>query len=164
MDNALSLLTRTNAREMLAAFKLDRLGCLQPSAELLALPIVVSGAISRTALQHPLATRFADPKERQWAAATLQVLCRCLRDTRTRETIGKPISAQAPLRPALDAAMTSLLERVLAHEYTMNNASSASSVLPPLSSVGTKDVRGESAINRLDGSECHATATGHANT
>jgi 1-acyl-sn-glycerol-3-phosphate acyltransferase len=76
------------------------------------LPIAVSGVISRTAQQHPLARRLADPKEREWAAATLQVLCRHLRDTHTRVAIGKPIaSGQFSLREAVHAAMASLLAR-----------------------------------------------------
>ena len=36
MDDSLTMLTRANAREILAAFKLDRLGRLQPFAEWLA--------------------------------------------------------------------------------------------------------------------------------
>jgi hypothetical protein len=77
------------------------------------LPIAVSGVISRTAHQHRIAKCFADPKEREWAAATLQVLCRHLRDTQTRVVIGKPI-ASAPFsqRAAIHAAMASLLARV----------------------------------------------------
>jgi len=76
------------------------------------LPIAVSGVISRTALQHRIARRFADPKEREWAAATLQVLCRRLRDTRTRVVIGEPISARQFTRQAIHSAMASLLTRM----------------------------------------------------
>jgi len=81
--------------------------------ETLVLPIVVSGVISRTAQQHRIAKCFADPREREWAAATLQVLYRHLRDTRTRVVIGEPISAgQCSQRSAIHAAMASLLARV----------------------------------------------------
>jgi hypothetical protein len=77
------------------------------------LPIVVSGVISRTAQQHRIAKCFADPREREWAAATLQVLCRHLRDTQTRVVIGEPISSrQCSQRSAIHAAMASLLARV----------------------------------------------------
>ena len=80
--------------------------------ETIVLPIAVSGVISGTAQQHPVAKRFADPKEREWAAATLQVLCRHLRDTQTGVAIGKPISSgQFSQRAALHAAMASLLAR-----------------------------------------------------
>ena len=81
--------------------------------ETIVLPIAVSGVISRTAHQHRIAKRFADPKEREWAAATLQVLCRHLRDTQTRVVIGEPISSgQFSQRAAIHAAMASLLARV----------------------------------------------------
>jgi Acyltransferase len=79
----------------------------------LVLPIVVSGVISRRAQQHRIAKRFVDPKEREWAAATLQVLCRHLRDTQTRVVIGEPISSgQRSQRSAIHAAMASLLASV----------------------------------------------------
>jgi 1-acyl-sn-glycerol-3-phosphate acyltransferase len=78
--------------------------------ETVVLPIAVSGVISRTARQHRIAKRFADPKEREWAAATLQVLCRHLRDTQTRVVIGEPIpSGQSGQRAAIRAAMATLL-------------------------------------------------------
>src|SRR5262245_46961932 len=81
--------------------------------ETLVLPIVVSGVISRTAQQHRIAKCFADPKEREWAAATLQVLYRHLRDTQTRVVIGEPISSgTSGQRGAIHAAMASLLARV----------------------------------------------------
>jgi hypothetical protein len=81
--------------------------------ETIVLPIAVSGVISRTAHQHRIAKRFADPKEREWAAATLQVLCRHLRDTQTRVVIGEPISSgQFGQWAAIHAAMASLLARV----------------------------------------------------
>ncbi|HEY1243469.1 MAG TPA: 1-acyl-sn-glycerol-3-phosphate acyltransferase [Hyphomicrobiaceae bacterium] len=81
--------------------------------ETLVLPIAVSGVISSTAHRHRIARCFADPKEREWAAATLQVLCRHLRDTRTRVVIGEPIpSGRFSQRAAICAAMASLLARV----------------------------------------------------
>lgn len=80
--------------------------------ETIVLPIAVSGVISTTALQHRLVKRFADPKEREWAAATLQVLCRHLRDTHTRVVIGEPISSkQFGQWTAIHPAMASLLAR-----------------------------------------------------
>jgi hypothetical protein len=77
--------------------------------ETLVLPIAVSGVISRTAQQHRIAMCFADPKEREWAAATLQVLCRHLRDTQTRVVIGEPISPGHFSQQAAIQAMASLL-------------------------------------------------------
>lgn len=84
--------------------------------ETVVLPIAVSGVISATAHRHPLATRFADPKEREWAAATLQVLFRHLRDTRTRVVIGERIFCdRASVRAEVQAAMAALLARVADH-------------------------------------------------
>src|SRR5262245_40274290 len=81
--------------------------------ETVVLPILVSGVISRTAQEHRIARCFADPKEREWAAATLQVLSRRLRDTQTRVMIGEPISSgHFTQRAAVRAAMAALLARV----------------------------------------------------
>jgi hypothetical protein len=92
--------------------------------ETIVLPIAVSGVISGTAHRHRMATRFADPKEREWAAATLQVLFRHLRDTQTRVLIGEPISpGQIGQRAAIHCAMASLLARVsTCHEETYATA------------------------------------------
>jgi hypothetical protein len=96
----------------------DSLAAWSDSAELFVrsipetsvLPIVVSGVISKTAQQHRIAKSFADPKEREWAAATLQVLCRHLRDTQTRVVIGETISpGRFGQRAAIHAAMAPLL-------------------------------------------------------
>jgi hypothetical protein len=76
------------------------------------LPIAVSGVISRTAQRHPIARRYVDPKEREWAAATLQVLCRRLRDTHTRVVIGEPIAGPFSRQAAICGAMAALLARV----------------------------------------------------
>lgn len=81
--------------------------------ETVVLPIAVSGVISTTAHRHRLAARFSDPKEREWAAATLQVLFRRLRDTQTRLVVGEAIAAgRVGQRVAMHAAMAGLLERV----------------------------------------------------
>ncbi len=77
------------------------------------LPVAVGGVIARRAYEHWIAKRFADPKEREWAAATLQVLCRSLRDTHTRVLIGEPIApGRQDRQAATQAAMASLLTRV----------------------------------------------------
>jgi 1-acyl-sn-glycerol-3-phosphate acyltransferase len=81
--------------------------------ETIVLPVAVSGVISMTAHRHRLAKRFPEPREREWAAATLQVLCRHLRDTQTRVVVGEPISSgQFSQRAAIQAAMASLLARL----------------------------------------------------
>jgi hypothetical protein len=81
--------------------------------ETVVLPVAVSGVISRRSQRHRIAKCFADRKEREWAAATLQVLSRRLRDTQTRVLIGEPISSrQMSQRSAVHWAMESLLGRV----------------------------------------------------
>ncbi|MFT3816156.1 MAG: 1-acyl-sn-glycerol-3-phosphate acyltransferase [Rubrivivax sp.] len=86
---------------------------LRLAPETVVLPVAVGGVISRLAHEHWIAKCFSDPKEREWAAATLQVLCRRLRDTHTRVLIGEPI-VPGPLgqHAATQAAMASLLARV----------------------------------------------------
>jgi 1-acyl-sn-glycerol-3-phosphate acyltransferase len=95
--------------------------------ETMVLPIAVSGVISTTAHGHRLAARFADPKEREWAAATLQVLFRRLRDTHTRVVIGEPIAAgRVGQRAAVHAAMASLLAQVSnRHEESLTTSEQA---------------------------------------
>jgi hypothetical protein len=81
--------------------------------ETVVLPVAVSGVISRHAHEHRIARCFANPKEREWAAATLQVLYRRLRDSQTRLVIGEPIvSGERGGRAAIHEAMASLLARV----------------------------------------------------
>jgi hypothetical protein len=81
--------------------------------ETVVLPIAVSGVISATAHRHRLAARYADPKEREWAAATLQVLFRRLRDTHTRVAVGEAIvPGQRRQRAGVYDAMAVLLARV----------------------------------------------------
>ncbi|MFT4102496.1 MAG: 1-acyl-sn-glycerol-3-phosphate acyltransferase [Burkholderiaceae bacterium] len=97
---------------------------LRLAPETVVLPVAVGGVISRLAYEHRIAKRFADPKEREWAAATLQVLCRRLRDTRTRVLIGEPIAPGPYSRhAATQAAMASLLERVAGLEGASRPAS-----------------------------------------
>lgn len=76
------------------------------------LPLAVSGVISRTALASPLARWIADADEREFAAATLQVLFRRYRDTDTRVLVGEPILAGTNLPAAVFEGMGGLLSRL----------------------------------------------------
>jgi Acyltransferase len=98
----------------------DTLGDWSSSSELLVrlvpetvvLPLAVSGVISRAAHRHPMARRFADPAEREWAAATLQVLCRHLRRAEVRIVIGEPVSlGDGSQGVTLRSSMAALLAR-----------------------------------------------------
>ena len=54
-------------------------------------PAVVSGVISRAALRNPLARLRRTPRDREWLAATLQMLVPALRNVTTRVEFGVPI-------------------------------------------------------------------------
>jgi Acyltransferase len=89
---------------------------LAPNAMIL--PAAVGGVISASAMQIPLLQLFKTQKERDWAAATLQVLIPAYRDVHTRVAFGPPLRAAdlAEVDPA--RALTILAERMhplLAH-------------------------------------------------
>jgi hypothetical protein len=62
-----------------------------PEAQIL--PAAVGGVISASALRNPVINLFRDRKDRDWAAATLQVLLPAYRDTHTRVAFGQPLQA-----------------------------------------------------------------------
>jgi 1-acyl-sn-glycerol-3-phosphate acyltransferase len=64
---------------------------LAPEAQVL--PAAVGGVISASALRNPVINLFRERKDRDWAAATLQVLIPAYRDTHTRVAFGPPVSA-----------------------------------------------------------------------
>jgi 1-acyl-sn-glycerol-3-phosphate acyltransferase len=74
---------------------LDFLARLVPGLTIV--PAAVSGVISTSALRHPLARLYRSPKQREWAAATLQVMLPRYRDTRVTVRFGQPVQdAQKP--------------------------------------------------------------------
>lgn len=72
-------------------------------------PMAVAGVISPTALASPLARWLADPADREYAAATLQVLFRRYRDTDTRVLVGQPFTPGVDLPRVLADRMRFLL-------------------------------------------------------
>lgn len=70
---------------------LDLLARLVP--ELTIVPVAASGVISRTALRHPLARLYRTDRQREWVAATLQVMLPRYRDTQVLLRFGEPIRA-----------------------------------------------------------------------
>lgn len=56
-------------------------------------PAVVSGVISRAALRNPVSYIRRDPCDREWLAATFQMLVPALRNVTTRVEFGQPFSA-----------------------------------------------------------------------
>ncbi len=57
-------------------------------------PAVVSGVLSPTALRNPLTFVRRRPRDREWLAATLQMLTPALRNVTTRVAFGRPVRAE----------------------------------------------------------------------
>ena len=98
----------------------DAANCLQywsDSLDLLArmvpkltiLPAVTSGVISTNALRHPLSRLYRTAKQREWVAATLQVMLPRYRDTQVTLRFGKPIHATTQPTPLVIEQMRSLI-------------------------------------------------------
>jgi len=69
-------------------------------------PALVQGVISREATQHPLLRYLQDEKDRDWAAATLQILLPKYRRLKVSVKIGVPVQ---PCQPRLQKAMLQLI-------------------------------------------------------
>ena len=62
--------------------------------DLTIVPAVVSGVLSPTALRNPLIFVRRRPRDREWLAATLQMLTPALRNVTTRVAFGQPVHAE----------------------------------------------------------------------
>lgn len=69
-------------------------------------PAFVQGVISREATQHPLLRYLQDEKDRDWAAATLQILLLKYRNLTVSVKFGVPVQ---PCQPRLQRAMLQLI-------------------------------------------------------
>lgn len=76
-------------------------------------PAAVGGVISRSALRHPLAAWFRADADREWAAATLQVLFASYRDTQTRLVLGAAIETNTLARGEAGARVVAEMNRLL---------------------------------------------------
>ncbi|HEU5087340.1 MAG TPA: 1-acyl-sn-glycerol-3-phosphate acyltransferase [Roseiflexaceae bacterium] len=85
---------------------------LVPEATLL--PAAVGGVISGTAMRNPVIRFLPTEKERDWAAATLQVLIPAYRDTHTRVAFGPPVAAHELLALGDAAAIARAVTRRVA--------------------------------------------------
>ena len=67
-------------------------------------PAAVSGVLSPTALRNPLILVRRRPRDREWLAATLQMLTPALRNVSTRVAFGRPVHAGEGIirEPVLD--------------------------------------------------------------
>lgn len=71
----------------------DLFARLTPSLAIV--PVVVSGVISPSALRNPLTRLRRQRRDREWLAATLQMLIPALRDVNARVEFGRPVYADA---------------------------------------------------------------------
>jgi putative hemolysin len=78
------------------------------------IPAAVGGVISPKALRHPLSRWFDCQTDREWAAATLQVLFARYRDTHTRLVLGAPIEASKIARGAAGRSVILQMNKLLA--------------------------------------------------
>ena len=74
-------------------------------------PAVVSGVISPAALRNPLTRLRRRRRDREWLAATLQMLTPTLRDVTVRVEFGSPVQAGPGAGDTVRAEMRRLLER-----------------------------------------------------
>jgi 1-acyl-sn-glycerol-3-phosphate acyltransferase len=102
---------------------LDLLARLVPNLTIV--PTVTSGVISTNALRHPLSRLYRTAKQREWVAATLQVMLPRYRDTQVTLRFGKPIHATARPTPLVIEQMRSLIaQSVCAHSRRPKSDSS----------------------------------------
>jgi putative hemolysin len=79
-------------------------------------PVVVSGVISPRALRVPLTRLRCRKRDREWLAATLQMLTPALRDVEVRVEFGRPIYAGA--RARIGEAVIEETRRLMENEQT----------------------------------------------
>ncbi len=75
-------------------------------------PVVVSGVISRAALRNPLTRLRRHRRDREWLAATLQMLAPALRDVTVRVEFGRPVHAGPGVCDAVRTEARRLLEHL----------------------------------------------------
>jgi 1-acyl-sn-glycerol-3-phosphate acyltransferase len=85
----------------------DLLARLVP--ELTILPVATSGVISTNALRHPLTRLYRTAKQREWAAATLQVMLPRYRDTHVVLRFGESIRSATQPMPLVIEQMRALI-------------------------------------------------------
>jgi Acyltransferase len=79
--------------------------------DLTVVPAVVSGVLSPTALRNPLIFVRRRPRDREWLAATLQMLVPVLRNVTTRVAFGRPVKAEGgAVRETVLGEMRRLIE------------------------------------------------------
>jgi hypothetical protein len=77
--------------------------------ELTIVPAATSGVISTNALRHPLSRLYRTAEQREWVAATLQVMLPRYRDTHVTLRFGEPIRSTAQPTPLVIEQMRRLI-------------------------------------------------------
>jgi putative hemolysin len=82
-------------------------------------PVIVSGVLSPAALRNPLTRLRRRKEDREWLAATLQMMTPALRNVTTRVTFGQPVHVGDPSDRVVSLAVQEearrLIERCKAH-------------------------------------------------
>src|ERR687890_415072 len=68
-------------------------------------PAIVSGVLSPTALRNPLIFLRRKREDREWLAATLQMMTPMLRNVTTRVAFGQPVRVEDPSGRVVDRAV-----------------------------------------------------------
>jgi len=80
--------------------------------DLTIVPAVVSGVLSPTALRNPLTFVRRQPRDRQWLAASIQMMTPALRNVATRIAFGQPTHTEdGAVRETVLDEMRHLIER-----------------------------------------------------
>ncbi len=81
--------------------------------DLTVVPAVVSGVLSPAALRNPLTLIRRRQKDRQWLAATIQMLTPALRNVTTRVSFGLPVRAKDPPDKTIKEAVLEEARRLI---------------------------------------------------
>jgi 1-acyl-sn-glycerol-3-phosphate acyltransferase len=81
--------------------------------DLAVVPVIVSGVISSTALRNPLTFLRRKKEEREWLAATIQMMMPALRNVTTRITFGRPVRTDDSAGSAVSRATLEEARRLI---------------------------------------------------
>jgi hypothetical protein len=79
------------------------------------IPVIVSGVLSPAALRNPLTRLRRRKEDREWLAATLQMMMPALRNVTTKVAFGRPIRAGDPSDRAISQAVLEEARRLIEH-------------------------------------------------
>jgi 1-acyl-sn-glycerol-3-phosphate acyltransferase len=99
----------------------EALGRWSPSVDLFArlvpelavVPVIVSGVLSPAALRNPLTLLRHRKEDREWLAATLQMMTPALRNVTTKVSFGQPVRAGDPSGRAVSKAVQEEARRLI---------------------------------------------------